>query len=345
MLARRILVLLLAVVIIGFVAIQFPPLQDTLIKRGATAQLQDSVAFDKDALKVVVCGSASPLGNNPDRAQACVAVLTPEHFIVFDIGRGSSQRLGAARLPLDRLQAVYLTHFHSDHIADLPDVNLNSWVAGRPESLIVAGPEGIRQVVAGLNQAYELDRGYRVTHHSAELLPPAVGLMTVRQLAIDEVVEMDELTITQFEVTHDPVSPSVGFRVDYKGRSVVISGDSIATDSLARHSQGVDLLLHDALAMEALDLMIAGADAADRPRLRQIMEDVKDYHAEVGSVEALADKAGVKQLVLYHLVPSPANALMESVFERAMQPDTILAEDLMTFVLPVGTDEIEVLMP
>jgi ribonuclease Z len=94
-------------------------------------------------LRVVVCGSASPLGNDPKRAQACIAVLTPEHFFIFDAGAGSQNRIGQAQLPMDRLSGVFLTHFHSDHIAALPDINLNAWVMGAKASLRVYGPVGV----------------------------------------------------------------------------------------------------------------------------------------------------------------------------------------------------------
>ena len=93
-----------------------------------------------DGMRVVVCGSASPLGNDPTRAQACIAVLTPEHFFPFDVGARSPLRINQAQLPLRRLNGVFLTHFHSDHIASLPDVNLTSWVQGRGDELHVYGP-------------------------------------------------------------------------------------------------------------------------------------------------------------------------------------------------------------
>ena len=100
-----------------------------------------------DGIRVVVCGSASPLGNDPDRAQACIAVMTAEHFLLFDAGARSPLRMAQARLPMRRLDGVFLTHFHSDHIAAIPDVNLASWVAGRRSGLTVYGPSGVDRVI------------------------------------------------------------------------------------------------------------------------------------------------------------------------------------------------------
>ncbi len=123
---------------------------------------------DGDALRVFVCGSSSPLPAQ-GRAQACIAVLSPEHFFVIDSGAGSTLNIMTARLPTQRLDGVLLTHFHSDHIAELYELNLNSWVQGREHPLAVYGPEGVKQVVEGVNQTYELDVSYRVAHHGSDL--------------------------------------------------------------------------------------------------------------------------------------------------------------------------------
>ena len=108
-----------------------PAAQDAVFKRAATAVLGQTPE-PLDGMRVIVCGSASPLGRDPERAEACIAVVTAEHFLLFDVGARSPQRMAQARLPMARIDGVFLTHFHSDHIAALPDVNLGSWVQGRP---------------------------------------------------------------------------------------------------------------------------------------------------------------------------------------------------------------------
>jgi ribonuclease Z len=302
---------------------------------------QDPNPFD--GMRVVICGSGSPLGNVSDRAQACVAVITPEHLFLFDVGARSPLRIAQARLPMNRLGGVFLTHFHSDHIAGLPDVNLASWVQGRRASLEVHGPAGIDTVIAGLNQAYQLDRGYRVAHHGSDLLPPGAGSMTAVQFTPGEVVWQDGLlTVTSFMVDHTPVSPAVGYRVDYGGRSVVISGDTVITDSLFAAARGADLLLHDALSRTLLDPMISAATELKLPILPRILTDVIDYHADATGIEAMAADAGIRQLAYYHLVPVPGNALAEKMFARGLAPETILVRDLQTFDLPAGSTEIRI---
>ncbi len=322
--------------------------QDAIFERAARALMSQEPA-PLDGMRVVVCGSASPLGNSPRRAQACIAVLTPEHFFLFDVGAGSPLRITQARLPWARLSGVFLTHFHSDHIAGLPDANLNSWVQGRKSSLEVYGPPGVETVVDGLNLAYQLDQGYRVAHHGTDLLPPAAGPMTAVTFtpsASEGVVWRDDsLTVTAFSVAHHPIEPAVGYRLDYRDRSVVISGDTVAIDALFQVARGADLLLHDALSRHLLDPMISVATELNIPVIPTIMADVIDYHADSLSLEERAAAAGIRQLALYHLVPAPANALAEKIFVRGLSPDTILVRDLHTFDLPPGTSEIRIREP
>lgn len=319
--------------------------QDAVCKRAVSLALtQPPETYD--GMRVVVCGSASPLGNDPSRAQACIAVVTPEHFFLFDVGARSPVRIAQARLPMTRLDGVFLTHYHSDHIAGLPDVNLASWVQMRPAPLQVYGPTGVEAVVSGFNAAYELDRGYRTAHHGSRMLPPERGFMEANTIPTDGVVWDDgTATVTSFTVEHPPIEPAVGYRVDYRGRSVVISGDTNAADSLFAAAKDADLLFHDALSRTLLDPMIEVTSAANVPVMPTIMTDVIDYHADVTTLPEAAAEAGVKQLVLYHMVPVPPIALAARMFLRDLPDDIILADDLHTFDLPADSSEILIHAP
>jgi ribonuclease Z len=339
---RKALVTTIALtIILGLAATLYrtPGVQDFVLKRAATAAL--SVAVEPfDGMRAVVCGSASPLGQSMDRAQACIAVVTPEHLFLIDVGARSPVRIAQARLPLARLNGVLLTHYHSDHIAALPDINLQSWVAGRTEALRVYGPTGIGRVVNGFNEAYALDRGYRSAHHGEDLLPPNIGPMEAVQTTSGVVWQDESMTVTTFKVEHDPIDPAMGYRFDYKGRSIVVSGDSNAVESLFTAAQNADVLFHDALARHSLDITVDALAAAGRSRVSQVVSDVHDYHADSRTLEAAAEEAGIAQLVLYHLVPTPANGLAETMFRRGLKDDTILANDLQVFDLPLNSDQI-----
>ncbi len=297
--------------------------------------------FEPNALRVFVCGSASPLGNAPDRAQTCLAVIAGERMFLVDVGAGAARNVARARLPMQNLEGVIITHYHSDHIADLPGVNLNSWVAGRAEPMQVIGPQGIEQVVGGFNQAYALDRSYRTAHHGLALLPPEAGGMTARSIEVGTIYEEGGLTITAFEVDHPPIEPAFGYRFDYLGRSVVISGDSNATDAIAQAAKGADLLFHDAMLLPVLEQLESMLTAAGNERLLKIVQDVQDYHAPTTDVVELAKAAGVKQVAFYHLVPAPANEMMVNQFTAGLDGNVVVTADGMLFELPQGSEAIE----
>lgn len=297
--------------------------------------------IEYDGLQVFMCGTSSPLPD-PDRAQACVAVLAGESLYLVDTGAGSARVATLGRLPLERLEAVFLTHFHSDHIAALPEFNLNSWVAGRPWPLAVFGPIGVSEIVDGLNAAYRLDSTYRVAHHGKELMPPDLDVMQANLMEAGTVLEFGDLTITSFAVNHDPIRPAVGYRFDFRGRSVVISGDAIITPGLIRAATGADLLLQDALALPIIQTL---EQASAGTRMEKIFQDIQDYHAHTDDLSALVEQSGVRQLALYHLVPPPSNALFAKIFSRDLPEGTVITRDGMIFELPAGSEEVSVVVP
>lgn len=297
--------------------------------------------FEPNALRVFVCGSASPLGNVRERAQACIAVIAGERMFLVDTGSGSAKNLGIARIPMQRLSGVLLTHYHSDHIGDLPAVNQSSWIAGRSESLPVLGPKGVDQVVAGFNQAYALDRSYRTAHHGEELLPEKVGPMKARVIEPGVVYEKEGLKITAFPVDHRPIVPAFGYRFDYVGRSVVVSGDTVATATLTEAAKDSDLLLHDAMALALVQQFENMMKSAGNQRTSKLLRDVQDYHAPTADLVALAKEAGVGKLALYHLVPAPANATMLSQFRAGLPEEVVVTMDGMLFELGQGVDTVE----
>jgi ribonuclease Z len=315
--------------------------QDLLLERVAAVGVAAALPPDIDGLRVFMCGTSSPLPA-PDRAQTCVAVIAGDRVFIVDAGAGSARTATLGRLPLEDLSAVLLTHFHSDHIAALYDFNLNSWVAGRATPLSVMGPLGVDQVVEGMNAAYELDRGYRVDHHGAGLLPPELGVMQARVIEPGVVFEADGLRITAFAVDHAPVSPAVGYRFEYRGRSVALSGDAVVDESLRQAVRGADLLLQDAISLPIVTALEQANAELGNTRMQRILSDIQDYHAPTGSLDGLVAELNVSLLAIYHLVPPPQGRVMERIFRRDLPPGTLLAEDGMVFDLPGSSDEIVV---
>ncbi|GAB4529691.1 MAG: MBL fold metallo-hydrolase [Amphiplicatus sp.] len=325
-------------------AVRAPAVEDALFERALANSFgrDRAVLFDGDGLKVFFCGTGSPLPS-AKRAQTCTAVFADDRFFLVDAGTGSWETLQAAGVPAGRLAGVFLTHFHSDHIGDLGEANLGSWVAGRPAPLSVYGPSGVARVVAGLNEAYALDSGYRTAHHGKAVAPPrAAGLQAHafdgRAQAV--VYEADGLTVTAFPVKHDPVDPAVGYRFDYKGRSIVVSGDTAYSDSLIRAAAGADLLIHEAQANHMVAEMQAAAARGGAANLAKILADIPSYHASPEEAARAANEAGVGYLILTHLTPAPDAPLTARIFLRGVKKirkrNVVLARDGMLVLLPAA---------
>ena len=316
--------------------------QDFLLEQALQAQMASTLKpYDFEGLEVMVCGSSSPLPD-PTRAQACIMVRAGNQMFVVDSGSGSNTVMQANGAPYRLMRGLLLTHFHSDHISGIGDMNLASWVAGRPEPMLVIGPQGVEQVVAGYNMAFELDRGYRTLHHGEELMPAALGLIAARTIQPGVIHDEDGLTITAFEVDHSPVKPAFGYRFDYMGRSVVVSGDTIVTKGLEQAATNVDLLLTDALSHKLIHTLAKAAAAAGADKQAQVLRDVLDYHVDTRNLDGMAKRANIRQVALYHLVPPTRNSLMETIFTRDIETDVVMTFDGMRFWLPSDSTEIRI---
>ena len=317
--------------------------QDWLLARTLPALFANQPVMSFDGLRVFLCGTGSPL-IAPGHAQSCIAVMADDDLYVVDAGMGAAgtfQFNGESLMPL---RSILLTHFHSDHITGIPDVNLNSWVMGRKEQIRVRGPVGVERVVAGFNEAFGLDYGYRTAHHGADFLPPELAPMLAETIEPGIVLEEDGLTITAFPVDHFPVEPAFGYRFDYRGRSVVVSGDTVVTVSLMNAAKGADLLFHDALCLPIIRALGTAAREAGN-RGAAILQDIQSYHAHAVQLGPLVEAAEVDMLALYHLLPVPRNYLMDQVFRRDLPDDAVVTVDGMVFELPSGSEDIHVHTP
>jgi ribonuclease Z len=321
---------------------RIPGVQDFLFDRALERNFGRSPAdlFDGDGLKVFFCGTGSPLPS-AKRAQTCTAVFAGDWFFLVDAGSGSFESIPAAGVPASRLAGIFLTHLHSDHIGDLSEANLQSWVTGRASPLPVYGPAGVERVVAGENEAFALDAEYRTAHHGEGIAPPAgAGMSAVafdgRTAAV--VFEGEGLAVTAFPVKHDPVVPAVGYRFDYKGRSVVISGDTAPSPSLIEHARGADVLIHEAQANHMVAKFEQAAAKAGNEKAAKIFSDIPDYHTSPEDAARAANEARADWLILTHLTPAPDNPVAKRIFMRrvaSIRPrHVVIAEDGMFVSLP-----------
>jgi len=172
-----------------------------------------------------------------------------EQKLLFDAGRGALQRLTQLKVRWQDVQGVFLTHLHSDHVVGLPDLWLTGWLvgSGRNVPLQVWGPRGTKKMMSHLEQAYEYD--IRIRLYDDRAAPDGVVILA-EDISEGVVYDKGGVKITAFEVDHTPVKPAFGYRIDYAGRSVVLSGDTRVSENLIRYAQGVDVLVHEVAAPE-----------------------------------------------------------------------------------------------
>ena len=209
-----------------------------------------SAIVQSQEIEVTLLGTGSP-PPVMNRFGPSTLIEAGQHRFLFDAGRGVLQRLAQAGIKWQDVDGIFLTHLHSDHVVGFPDLWLTGWLTGpgRKRPLNVWGPQGTKKMMSHLEQAYEFDIRMRLDDEEAS--PQGVTLL-VQDIGEGVVFERDGLKITAFEVDHGHVKPAFGYRVDYGGRSVVLSGDTRASENLIRHAQGVDVLVHEVLAPDAL---------------------------------------------------------------------------------------------
>lgn len=238
-------------------------LQDRLLTSATGKQLRSHgqvFSSSDDHLYAFVCGSSSPIAA-PGRAKACIGVFADDKLFLFDVGAGSWNNIELWRLPTNKLTAVFLTHYHSDHITDLGEANIQSWLWGRTDALKVYGPTGIERVTKGFNTTYAID--YEIRHRQAgeDLLPIDAAEMEPFELVVgeDEIIPVyseGKLTISAFLVDHRPIEPAIAYRVQYGDRVVVISGDTRPVANMVTYAAEADILFHEAVSLRFMRIFL-----------------------------------------------------------------------------------------
>ena len=315
----------------------------------------DPVGELEDGLHVLVVGAGGPLPA-ANRTPACLMVIAGKTVMLFDVGGGATREMAMQGFPPGLVERVFLTHFHSDHIDGLGELATLRWAGGSWETpLSVHGPEGVGSVVDGFNDAYAHDRAYRHEHHGDLVTPMAAAGMTALPFVIPPpgeapvVWERGGVRVQAFAVDHEPVAPAVGYRVEYNGRSISISGDTAKSENLIAMSEGVDVMLHEALSKVLVGVINSAAKKANRPAMEKVTADILDYHATPVEAAESAAAAGARSLVVYHVVPPLPLAPLEGIFKEGMDdaydgPIEISVNG--TFVsLPAANDDIDIESP
>ncbi len=259
---------------------------------------------------VVFLGTGSPLPS-PDRCGAGHVLVAGRQHVLVDCGWGAARKILAAGIFPSEIGTAIFTHMHSDHITDFPDFLFLRWTSGARTPLRVYGPEGTGEMVEGFLHALRRDIGFRLAHHGDKLHPDGI-LVEVTEISPtsrpEPFFQREGLVLERFEVDHFPVVPAFGYRARFDGRTAVLSGDTTFTESLLHAAEGADMLVCEALNTRMLEERIRALRAIGRDLQASLFEDIPSYHIDVADVARLAARAGVRQLVLDHLIPPVPSA-------------------------------------
>ena len=255
-----------------------------------------------------------------DRFGPSILVSAGEEKLLFDCGRGSAQRLNQLNVRFPEVTALFLTHLHSDHTVGIPDIWLTGWIRGRKVPLRVWGPAGTKQMMAHLEEAFSFD--IHVRRDVDEKLPAQGVVVTAKDIEQGVVYASGGITVTAFAVDHGPVKPALGYRVDYGGHSVVISGDTRFSENLIRFAKGSDVLIH-----EVIDPVTFGTGQSFLTPEQKLV--VIGHHTTPEQAGTVFERVKPKLAVYSHIVPGNTTTLIPQTRKTYDGPLEV-GEDLMT---------------
>ena len=268
-------------------------------------------------LSAVLLGTGNPLPD-PHRAGPATLVTAGTRRFLVDAGRGVCMRLAAVGVLPVMLEAVLLTHLHSDHICDLDDVVTTHWIMSRaPTALAVLGPEGTRRVADGALTMLGPDVSYRLAHHADLTWAPELD---VREVGPGVVLDDADLRVVVGATDHRPVESTLAYRFEHGGRALVVAGDTVPCPGLDELCAGADVYIQTVLRDDLVRLV---------PMQRFV--DTIDYHSTVEQAAQTAARAGVGTLVLTHQVPTPPPGAAEewlALARRHFDGAVVFGEDL-----------------
>ncbi len=269
-----------------------------------------------EVLVVTLLGTGAP-APQIERFGPAVLVEAGPRKLLFDAGRGAAQRVYQLYLPFPEINKVFITHLHYDHLVGLPDLLMSGWVFRRERPLEVWGPAGVGAHLEHLVAAYEVD--IRARLQRTGLAPQGIAY-NARKVAEGVVYEAGDLKVTAFRVDHGDLE-AWGYRVDYAGRSAVISGDTRYSSNLVKHARGADLLIHE----------IGGASEHLRSRNPRL-EKVLAYHASPQDVARVLAEASPRLAVLTHVLAfGVGEDELLAAASQGHRTEVILGRDLAAF--------------
>jgi ribonuclease Z len=276
-------------------------------------------AAAKPLFRVTLLGTGNPRPAM-SRFGPSILVEAGDKKLLFDCGRGVTQRLYQLNIPFDDAHLLFLTHLHSDHTVGIPDLWLSGWVMGRQVPLRVWGPPGTVDMMEHLQQAYTFD--VHIRRDVDEQLPAAGATVQSREVHQGVVYDEGGVKVTAFLVDHGLVKPAFGYRVDFGGHSVVLSGDTRPSDNLVKFAEGTDVLIHEVLDLDAYR-------QADKVYTPEQIQKVIGHHTTAQQAAEIFARVKPRLAVYSHIVPIDAPNVL-AVTRKTYSGRVELGEDLMS---------------
>lgn len=274
-------------------------------------------------MKLVLLGTGGGPRPTQVRFPSSQAVLVDDKMIVIDCGNGVVKQLTAAGLSARDMTHLLVTHHHVDHSADLGYLPISSWIQGRVEPISVYGPPPTTGALCSIIDGYEEDLINRTKSTGRPPFRPMLRPADIQEPGTFS--DEDGVRMSCAFVDHPPFDIALGYRIDAGGKSVVISGDTAPSQNLIDLAQGADVLVHEVVHPAAFSIMQANSNAAT------ILDHMRQNHTMVEDLGAVAEAAGVKTLVLSHIVPHEGVSRDEwvEIIRPTFSGEIIVGEDLM----------------
>jgi ribonuclease Z len=257
-----------------------------------------------------------------DRAGPATAIIVNGKYFIVDAGRAVTMRLAALKPRMPHVEAVFLTHLHSDHTSGLPDLFDTSWLLERrPVPFELYGPEGTRELADGMIKFLAAD--IHIRRDLTEYQPAAGATVSVHIVQQGTVYDRDGLKITAFDVDHRPVVPAFGYRFDCRGKSIVISGDTAPSENLVRFAKDADILIHEAY--------LPGIFSGRSGEPERVAQNLSRYHTTADQAGEVATRANVKQLVITHVIPGNQADKIYELASKTFKRKVTVGADLQRF--------------
>jgi ribonuclease Z len=280
--------------------------------------------------KVILLGTAGGPTINPERLGISTLVVAGQEQLLFDAGRGLTFGLARLSIPASTVTKVFLTHLHSDHIVSIPELYLFPWASqGRKTPLQIWGPEGTAAMAEKLKDAFAFD--IHIRRDVDEKFSADGAAIVATDVGEGIVYEASGVKVTAFLVDHGPVKPAFGYRVDYAGHSVVISGDTKPNDNLVKFARGADVLIHEVGRSKSDPALIGPADES-LPGIggvtRGQARTIADHHTDAAEASRVFQQINPRLVVFSHANASPVDTLATVRREYAGRVE--FGSDLMT---------------